>query len=110
VAFQKAMVFFLKEEMKKRCIYLPIQELTTWGRSKIERIEWLQPLYATWVIFHRRSYLKLESQLLNFPRGAHDDECDALSYQLELLKNTKINKPLNMKAKGIINYLTWRKV
>jgi hypothetical protein len=29
VAFQKAMVFFLKEEMKKRCIYLPIQELTT---------------------------------------------------------------------------------
>ena len=106
VAFQKAMSFFLLDEMKKREVYFSIIELKAVG-AKEKRIEGLQPLYQTWVIYHRRDYLKLESQLINFPKAAHDDLADALAYQLEMVNPTK-RKFISMQAKKAVNFLTGR--
>lgn len=81
VAYQEALVYFLTAEMKKRQIYLPIQELKPKSDKEL-RIRGLIPLYKTGVIWHRHSDIDLEEELLTFPKGKHDDIIDALSYQL----------------------------
>ncbi len=82
-AYQKTFKFWLRQEMAKRGIFMPIQEI----RSKTEkeaRIRGLVGYYQTGQIFHRKSYMLLESQLLNFPQDKHDDGPDALAMQLEV--------------------------
>jgi len=86
-AYQRTFKFWLTEEMKKRETYLPIALINN-TRKKEERIRGLIPMYKTGVIYHRRSYLKLESQLLNFPMGEHDDYPDSLALQMEALSQT----------------------
>lgn len=83
-AYQKTFKFWLTEEMKKRGVYMPIQEIKSTS-SKIARINGLAPLYQAGVVYHRRDYLELESQLLNFPQGEHDDGPDSLAMQLEVI-------------------------
>lgn len=88
--YQKTFKFWLEEEMKKRGTYLPIQTVTH-NTQKEKRIRGLVPMYKTGVIYHRRHYLKLESELLNFPYGEHDDCPDSLAMMLEVIKPTERN-------------------
>ena len=88
VSFQKTLQYAIKEEMGRRSRYLPLVELKTQDRSKAERIQALQPLYANGKIFHNKGDKNLEtmeSELLRFPRSLHDDLADALAMQLELV-------------------------
>ena len=86
-AYQKTFKFWLVEEMKKREVYLPIQTVNHSTKKEL-RIRGLIPLYKTGVIYHRRNQLKLESQLLNFPMGDHDDYPDSLAMQLQVISHT----------------------
>lgn len=90
-AYQRTFEFWLKQEMKKREVYLPVH-LVNNTRNKEERIRGLIPLYKTGIIFHRKSYLKLESQLLNFPMGDHDDYPDSLALQLQAINPADSSK------------------
>jgi predicted phage terminase large subunit-like protein len=108
VAYQKALLYFIDEEMKKRQVYLPIQEIKSMQKKEM-RIRGLIPMFRTGVIYHRKSYLALESQLLNFPQATHDDQPDALAMQLELVSPTKRAKP-KLKSKQAINYLTGKRI
>lgn len=107
VAYQEALIYFLNEEMKKRQTYLAIQEIKHSQTSKETRIRGLVPMYKTGVIYHRRSYLGLESELLNFPKGAHDDTIDALAMQMEVIKPTK-REERRPAVRQAVNYLTGR--
>lgn len=88
-AFQKALQYFIYDEMKRKNLTVPIRELGHTDRSKDERIRGLQPRYETGSIFHPDRKLNpmtdfLEDELKRFPRGRNDDMIDALASQLEL--------------------------
>jgi len=89
VAYQKALQYFLYDEMKRRNKMIPLVELGHTERSKDERIRGLQPRYEMGSIFHPDPVMSpnvqfLEDELLRFPKGKNDDLIDALASQLEL--------------------------
>jgi predicted phage terminase large subunit-like protein len=91
VAFQKALKYSLTDEMRKRNIFLPLEELKA-SSSKMERIEGLIPRYANGTMYHLNQcpYIdKLEEELLWYPRGKHDDLIDALAYGLQIAKPSR---------------------
>lgn len=92
VAFQKSLVYFLLDEMRRREIYIPIIENPT-RTAKDMRIAALQPLYENHQIFHRRGLDPiLESQLAQYPHGKLIDVVDALASQLFVYRGLK-HKP-----------------
>lgn len=82
--YQKTFKFWLDEEQKKRGVFMPLYEIHT-TQNKEAKIRGLIGYYQTGVIYHRKSYMLLESQLLNFPQDKHDDGPDALAMQLEIM-------------------------
>lgn len=86
VAYQKALHYFLADEMKKRQSYFDCVELKA-KNAKEMRIRGLIPLYKTHVLFHRNNQKELEEELLVFPRGKHDDRADALAYIPQVLES-----------------------
>lgn len=90
VAYQKALQYFLEEEMRRRGSYFTIEELKASG-EKETRIRGLVPMYKAGVIYHRPGLdLDLEKELLVFPVGKHDDRIDSLAYLQQLLSNTEL--------------------
>lgn len=87
VAYQKALLYFLQEEMRRRQTFIHIIELQAKGKKE-ERIRGLIPLYKTGVVFHRHSQKEMEEELQTFPYGLHDDIIDALAYQAQFADNT----------------------
>lgn len=85
VAFQKAMIYLVKDEMRRRGIYIPLKELRA-DRDKFRRIQALQPLFENGDVFMRLHQNELEQELLEFPLSKHDDILDALAYVLQLMK------------------------
>lgn len=89
IAFQKALQYFIYDEMKRRNRTIPLIELKNTDRSKDERIKGLQPRYEMGSVFHpQRTAVPnveyLEDELRRFPKNAHDDIIDSLASQLEL--------------------------
>lgn len=87
VAYQKSLLYFLTEEMKRRQLYIPLVELKATGDKEM-RIRGLQPMYKTGVIHQRQNQTDLENELLHFPKGSHDDIADALAYHIQLQNPT----------------------
>lgn len=86
IAYQKALKSWLEEKQRERGVFFPITELTrNTNESKEFRIKALEPFYRDGMIFHAPWMKSLEEELLQFPRGKHDDEIDALASQLSLL-------------------------
>lgn len=79
VAYQKALLYFMDEEMRRRNKLLPIKGVKPpLDKSKqarilgalVPRIEWGR-------LFFNKGLEDFELELLSFPRGAHDDLIDA---------------------------------
>lgn len=86
VAYQKALKSWLEGTMRERGVFFPITELRrNTNETKEFRIKALEPFYREGMIFHAPWMKSLETELLQFPKGKHDDEIDALASQLELL-------------------------
>lgn len=89
VAYQAALQYFIIDEMRKRNEYFTVEELkqkTT--TKKEERIRGLIPLYKAGVIHHREGQDEgLEMEMLQFPKGVHDDRIDALSMHLGVVRH-----------------------
>ena len=79
VAYQKALIWFFKDEMKRRNKYYVIEELMP-DADKERRIRGLQPRYAIGSVYHKPYMTKLETQLIEFPKGALVDLPDILAY------------------------------
>lgn len=88
IAFQKALKAWLEERMRQTGDYFPITELKrNTHETKEYRIKALEPFYREGKIYHASTMSRgdLESELLTFPKGKHDDLIDAFSGQLDLL-------------------------
>lgn len=87
VAAQIVLIPLLQAEMQKRNVYFQIEEVKpSTDQTKAARIRGLVPRYANGQIFHASHLKDLEQELLEFPRGTHDDIIDALSYQVPFWK------------------------
>lgn len=96
VAYQKALLYFLDQEMRRRNQLVPVQGVkypTTKSKqtrilSLVPRLEWGHMSFA-------QGLTDLELELLQFPRGSHDDLIDALASldYIAFPANTK-EKPL----------------
>lgn len=83
----KALMFAIREEQRERERYFAITELKN-NKSvpKEVRIRGLIPLYAAKSIWHMPEDRVYEQQLLDFPKGKHDDRPDAMANFLEVLE------------------------
>jgi predicted phage terminase large subunit-like protein len=85
VAYQKALVHLIREEMFRKKYYIELTAVRN-STNKIARINGiLQPRYAAGYIVHTRRFPELEAQLLDFPNGKHDDAPDAVAGAIALL-------------------------
>ncbi len=85
VAFQKAMLYLVKDEMRRRGVYMPLRELKA-DKDKVRRIRSLQPLFECGDIYLNQGMVDLERELLEFPFSKHDDIVDALAYVLQVMR------------------------
>ena len=86
VAYQSALQHFLEKEMPKRGCFFRIQPLKAEKKKEL-RIDALQPRFTVSSVWFRRDapwLEKLESELLAYPHGAHDDVIDALAYMEQI--------------------------
>ena len=84
VTAQIMLLDLLTAEMRKRGKFFSIQEVKPdSNETKAARIRGLIPHYSNRRVFHSGTMYALEEQLLEFPKGAHDDMIDALSYQVK---------------------------
>jgi len=80
VAFQRAILHFAHEEMKRRNIRIPITGVKRGAdKSKQMRILGLVPRFEWGTLFLAQGLNDLELELSQFPRGAHDDILDSLA-------------------------------
>jgi len=83
--FQSSIRFFLTEEMRRRNMYIPIQELShESNRSKEARVMGLQPRVQYCKFYVRNDMTELIDEMLRFPKAKHDDLIDALAYTEQL--------------------------
>lgn len=86
VAYQKALLYFLDEEMRRRNVIVPIQGVRPpTDKTKQMKILSLVPRFEWGHIFLNQGLHDLEMELLQFPRGAHDDLIDALASMSEII-------------------------
>lgn len=94
VAYQKALIYMLDTESRRRGIVLPVKGCKPGNdESKEYRIRALVPRFEWSRIFFNRGLEDLEIELLQFPRGSHDDLIDALAYVESICVVPSIPKP-----------------
>lgn len=92
VAFQKAIGYSLRDDIRFKKQPFHITELKPNERSKDTRIKGLQPLYENGKVFHNKQLannIYLEDELVRFPRSSHDDLIDAFAYALDIIYPAK---------------------
>lgn len=85
VAFQKVMLYLLKDEAKRRGVTIPLKELKT-NRDKTLRINGLVPLVDKGDIYISPKHVALKNEMREFPFGKHDDIVDTLAYVLQVMR------------------------
>lgn len=85
VAYQKALLYFLDQEMRRRNVILPVKGINRPNVSKETRILGLVPRFEWGRIFLCPGLVDLEDELGSFPRGKHDDLLDSLASMGEIV-------------------------
>jgi len=84
-AFQRALLFPIRAEMKRTNNHFPIVELkATRAATKQLRILALQPYFANKTIHVRKDDKELLHEFRLFPLAKHDDVLDALAYVVQM--------------------------
>jgi len=110
-AFQKTLKYHIENEMRKRNQFFTIMELGKKGvtrenpLSKEARIRRLVPYFEQGLIEIRPDMAVLKQELLEFPRGKHDDLIDALAYQLDYLTPSPEEQSLQHTKEGTFGWL-----
>lgn len=82
VAYQAAVKHYLEKDMPKRNIWFTVKDLAAQSKKEL-RIANLQPRFkahTVWFPMGAQFLTELESELLSFPKGIHDDLPDSLAY------------------------------
>jgi predicted phage terminase large subunit-like protein len=108
VTSQIMLMDLLQAEMRKTGKFFIIQEVKPESnQNKPARIRGLIPHYANRRIFHMPGLHQLEDQLLEFPKGTHDDIIDSLAYQVKFWQPFEFGKTPHQEIEG--SYSWWRK-
>jgi predicted phage terminase large subunit-like protein len=108
VAFQRSLVHFATEEMKRRNMRIPVQGVKRANdKSKEMRILSLVPRFEWGTLLLTQGMQDLELELAQFPRGAHDDILDALSSIAEIMTYPKENRNNEKPFPASPNYESW---
>lgn len=93
VAYQKALLYMLGEEMQRRQVILPVKGINPGNKnSKEMRIMSMIPYFEWGRIFLGQSMDDFEKELLQFPRSAHDDIIDACASLQQIIFYPTIKK------------------
>lgn len=90
IAYQKSLMFSIRDEMMKRNVFMPIIELGNWRTSKELRIRGLVPRYDQGAILFRKptdsgdDTAILLDEMMKFPKSEHDDCLDSLAMHMEM--------------------------
>ena len=96
VAYQKALLYMLSEEMKRRNKIIPVHGVHPGtDKTKETRILGLVPRFEWGRILINQGLHDLELELHTFPRGRHDDLLDALSQIEQIAYYPGKDKPSN---------------
>lgn len=95
VAYQKMLLFFLREEMRKRNYFIAITEMKRSGKqSKEDRIELrLAPVFENGAYFIGENMKEVEDELTMFPKAKNDDLLDCMADVEELIMGKKSKDP-----------------
>src|SRR5207244_1341286 len=89
VAYQKSLMYWIKERMKGEGLYVVLEPLTHGRKSKATRIMGLQPLVKTGKFKIQTHHTAFLAEATAFPYGKHDDLLDAAAMQLPLWALTR---------------------
>lgn len=109
-AYQKSLVFQIRDRMMRDGVFLPLVELGNWRTTKEFRIRGVSPLFENGAIFFRRPGEDdtniLIDELLRFPKAPHDDAADALSMHLEIdtVASPAPSAPESSESSGLDRY------
>lgn len=81
VGYQKALMFGLKEEMRRRGRLWRVDEIRP-DKDKYRRIGGLVPYVEGHYVYLHENMTELMQQMVLYPNVKHDDLCDALAMQL----------------------------
>jgi predicted phage terminase large subunit-like protein len=98
VAFQKSMLYFIKDMMQMKGIYFNIRELKADGDKK-RRALTLAPYVENHVFHVHESLTTLIDEMVTFPHAKHDDCVDAAAYIPQIMR-----KPAKSTVKRKYNY------
>lgn len=90
VAYQKSMIYWVKERQAKTGIYFRIEGVTYNRASKGSRILGLQPVIRNGAILFKKEHAPLIGELMAWPLGSNDDCADCLAMQLPFWGTTSI--------------------
>lgn len=100
VAAQIVLMTLIRQKMQQTGEWFIIEEVKLdTAETKAMRIRALIPFYANLKIFHAPGLKDLENQLIEFPRGLHDDIIDSLAHSVKYWK-----KPQMIAAKDSAPY------
>ncbi len=83
--FQVVLKDMLEEMSRKLGLFIPIRPVKNFS-DKVARVSSLSPLVESGSILFRQDHKALIDQLLQFPKGAHDDGPDALEMAVRMLR------------------------
>lgn len=87
VAAQIVLLDLFRNKMQQSGKYFVLEEIKLdTSETKAMRIRSLIPFYANLKIWHMPGLKELEAQLIEFPRGLHDDMIDALAHSIPYWK------------------------
>ncbi len=106
VTSQIMLMDLLQAEMRRRGKFFVIQEVKPdTNETKVARIRGLIPHYSNRRVFHAPALYSLEEQLMEFPKGMHDDIIDALSYQVKFWKPFNVAEVHRDYPEGTYGYI-----
>ncbi len=93
VAYQKALIYMMDEEMRRRQIFMPVKGINKGNKtSKEQHIMSLIPLFEWQRILLGPGMDDFEKELLQFPRSKHDDIVDACASLQQIIYYPQVEK------------------
>ena len=113
VAYQEMLRDYVQKRSKKEGLFVPGIEkgITGYTQKKKDRLfEGLQPMFKVGAVHLKKQHHEFIGQLLDFPKGSHDDTIDAFWLATQYAKgNPKAGKK-NKEKQGDGTYKSARKV
>ena len=119
IAYQEMLRNYVQRRSKEEGLFLPgiEQGIKNYGNHKKKDRLWegLQPMFKAGAIHMKKSHHELIGELIDFPKGSHDDTIDAFWLSLQYARGNKNagkkkmekdRKGRYVKAKKLYNWMT----